>query len=531
MSGVPEESSVPIGPEGILSDSPGVGPIMSRRGFYPLSKDTGKATSAPDSRRSAPSENSAAESEKLAEGGAPRERKESGDPADSGGGFRLGRVQGTRSRTMGTYRQPGTVVTDHTFRVPLAHEILDGEQIQVFAREVVGADKASADLPWLLFLQGGPGYGAPRPIGREAWLDRALEDYRVLLLDQRGTGRSSPANRQTLARIGPAQAQADYLANFRANSVVRDAELVRQSLIGDQPWSILGQSFGGFCAVTYLSFAPEGLREVMITGGLPGLEATAADIYRALYPRVARKCLEHYRRYPEDIETAKKVARYLRNRTVSLPDGGILTVEAFQSLGRMLGFSTGSHQLHYMLEDPFTEGELSDTFLYAVQASLTFSAVPLYALLHEASYAEARATEWSAQKVMKEFPAFDASTALDGDAPLLFTGEMIFPWTFEVDPTLRPLGAVAQVLAERDSWQSLYNPGKLRENCVPTVAVVYFDDMYVDADLSLQTAQVINGLQPWVTNEYEHDGLRVSNGNVLERLLAMVQRKSKPSQL
>ena len=52
---------------------------------------------------------------------------------------------------------------------------------------------------------------------------------------------------------------------------------------------MLGQSFGGFCTVTYLSFAPHGVREAFITGGLPGLDVTADDVYRAAYPRVAAK--------------------------------------------------------------------------------------------------------------------------------------------------------------------------------------------------------------------------------------------------
>ena len=147
----------------------------------------------------------------------------------------------------------------------------------------------AAGLPWLLFLQGGPGVGALRPMGRDAWLDRALDDYRVLLLDQRGTGRSTPASRHTLAPLGSRQAQADYLAHFRADSIVRDAELIRRQLTGGQPWSVLGQSFGGFCTVSYLSLAPEGIREAFITGGLPGLRTTADDVYRVTYPMVARK--------------------------------------------------------------------------------------------------------------------------------------------------------------------------------------------------------------------------------------------------
>src|SRR5215467_4166103 len=162
---------------------------------------------------------------------------------------------------MPSFRQPGTVLTDHVIEVPLDHIVPHGEQITIFAREVVAAENAARadDLPWLLFLQGGPGRPSPRPSGRESWLDRALRDYRVVLLDQRGTGRSTPANRLTLATLGTPQAQADYLTRFRADSIVADAELVRKRLTDGRPWSVLGQSFGGFCAVTYLSRSPEGL--------------------------------------------------------------------------------------------------------------------------------------------------------------------------------------------------------------------------------------------------------------------------------
>ena len=47
---------------------------------------------------------------------------------------------------------------------------------------------------------------------------------------------------------------------------MRDCEAIRQALTAEYPeekkkWSIMGQSFGGFCSLTYLSFHPEGLRE------------------------------------------------------------------------------------------------------------------------------------------------------------------------------------------------------------------------------------------------------------------------------
>ncbi len=420
---------------------------------------------------------------------------------------------------MTSFRHPGTVLTDRIFGVPLDHQRPDGEQIEVFAREVVAADKADTDLPWLLFLQGGPGFGAQRPEGRESWLDRALNDYRVLLLDQRGTGRSSPANRRTLARLGP-KAQADYLTHFRADSIVLDAELIRRELT-DEPWSVLGQSFGGMCTVTYLSFAPHGIREAFITGGLPGFTATADDIYRRTYRTVAAKNAAHYERYPDDVDQVRRVAEYLAEHDVRLPDGAPLTVAAFQSAGAMLGQSGGSHALHYLLEDPFAGDELSDAFLYVMMNKLSFATGPLYALLHEASYAQGFATRWSAHRIRAEFGEFDPQVT--GSDPLYFTGEMIYPWMIDADPVLRPLREAADILAERDDWPPLYDPTRLAANEVPVAAAVYYHDMYVDRELSMRTAQAIRGLQAWVTSEYEHDGLRVSHGAVLDRLIGMAR--------
>ena len=175
-----------------------------------------------------------------------------------------------------------------------------------------------------------------------------------------------------------------------------------------------------------------------------------------------------------------------------------------------------------MLEDPFASGELSDDFLGQAQAHLTFSSGPLYALVHEACYAQRGATRWAAQRIRSEFPGFDATAALDGDDPLLFTGEMIYPWMFENDPVLAPLAEAAELLAERDSWPPLYDAGRLGGNEVPVAAAVYYDDMYVPQEFSVPTARAIRGLRPWITNEYEHDGLRVSDGKVLDRLIALV---------
>ncbi|MFG3248634.1 alpha/beta fold hydrolase [Streptomyces sp. NPDC048187] len=427
-----------------------------------------------------------------------------------------------------SYRQPGVVLTDRRFTVPLDHADPTGETIELYAREVVASDKAEKHLPWLLYLQGGPGFGANRFVGRPAWLGRALDEYRVLLLDQRGTGASTPANRQTLPlRGGPAE-QADYLTHFRADAIVRDCEAVRREVTGGAPWTVLGQSFGGFCTVAYLSLAPEGLSTALITGGLPSLDAHVDDVYRAAYPRIERKVVAHYARYPQDIERARRIADHLLTHDVVLPNGYRLTVEAFQSLGIMLGGGEGSHHLHFLLEDAFVRTPhghaLSDAFQEQVQGLLSYASHPLYALVHESIYGQdARPTDWSAERVRAEFPRFDAAKTLAGDEPLLFTGETVHPWTFDCDPALRPLRETAGLLAARTDWTPLYDPARLAANEVPAAAAVYHDDMYVDTAHALTTARAIRGLRTWVTDEFEHDGVRAGGPRVLDRLLALAR--------
>jgi len=192
-------------------------------------------------------------------------------------------------------RIPGLIVTEREHSLPLDHADPGGATLTVFSREL--ADPDGQDRPLLLYFEGGPGTEAPRPsrVGASpAWLERALADFRVLMLDQRGTGRSSPIGAQL---PGSPQEQAEYLAHFRADSIVADAEAIRAEL-GIERWSVLGQSFGGFCAMRYLSAAPEGLREVLFTGGVPPVKAHIDEVYRATFARMRERNERFYRRYP-----------------------------------------------------------------------------------------------------------------------------------------------------------------------------------------------------------------------------------------
>jgi pimeloyl-ACP methyl ester carboxylesterase len=423
---------------------------------------------------------------------------------------------------MTTYEFPGFRCRDHLLAVPLDHNKPDAEKIEVFAREVTRPDKDGDDLPWLVFLQGGPGHRSDRPAPSHGWLPEALEDFRVLLLDPRGTGRSAPVNRQTLPARGTPAEQAEFLTHFRADSIVADAEAFRRHLLGERKsWSILGQSFGGFCALTYLSRSPEHLREVMISGGLPSTTVTADEVYRAAYPRVRAKNQAFFSRYVDDSAMVRRIAEVLRDQEVLLPGGDRLTVERFQTVGLELGMAGRFDAVHFLLEEAFVprtnQTVLSDVFLGQVEALTSFAGQPLFAVMHEPIYGQGAPTDWAAQRVRAQFPEF----APDPDAgPVLLTGEMIYPWQFEQDSALVALREAAELLAQHDAWPDLYDQERLAGNEVPVVAAVYHDDMYVDREMSLETASRVRGGRAWVTNAYEHDGLRYG---AFTRLLGMAR--------
>ena len=403
-----------------------------------------------------------------------------------------------------SYRSPGLVTTEHEIQVPLDHDDPGGEQITVFAREVAAAD-GGAERPYLVFLQGGPGYEAPRPTASSpGWLRRALNDYRVLMLDQRGTGRSTPVG--TLDDKSPQQ-QADYLAHFRADSIVKDAELLRAHL-GSDPWAALGQSFGGLTLTTYLSHAPGGLTEAFFTGGLPIVGRSPDEVYATTWQIVIERNHRYFERYPEDRDRVHAIRRLLDGEDVRLSTGERLSWRRFRQVGGLLGSGDGFERLHYILElDP-----RSRAFAFDVADIQNFSRNPLYAVLHEACWADGFTTNWSAERTMPP--------EIDGDD--LLVGEHLYPQVFDDYAGLAPLREAGELLAQRE-WPRLYDADRLRANEVPAAAAVYADDLYVPRVCSEPTAKLIKGLKPWLTNEYEHNGLATDGDRILSRLIELAR--------
>ncbi len=420
------------------------------------------------------------------------------------------------------YTMPGVHVRDHEVDVPLDwFGDPDGATIRIFARELVDPVRRAEDLPCLLYLQGGPGGKAPRPVKRGGWLAKALERWRVILLDQRGTGRSSPVDGERIAAFGTAQEAADYLGCFRADSIVADAEHLRTTVFGGARWTTLGQSYGGFLTLTYLSRAPQGLSACCVTGGLASLAPDASEVYRRTYPRVAAKNAAFQQRYPHDIERVARVADLLADGGVHLPDGDVLTVRRLQTLGLDFGMEPGYERVHWLFDEAFTDGSeqrLRSAFLSRVGAQTGFTDDPLFAVLQESIYGSGvcGGTAWAAQQERAAHPAFREDAR-----PLLFTGEMIYPWMFEEIRALRPFAPAVELMAQRPEWPALYDTQRLEANEVPVVAAVYFDDMYVDSGLQLATAAAVGHARTWVTNEYEHDGL-AQDERVFTRLVQML---------
>lgn len=393
-------------------------------------------------------------------------------------------------------------IEEHTLTVPLVWgDPADTRTIDIFARVVIR--EGGERLPYLVFLQGGPGHEAPRPFhssASPAWLDEALAHYRVVMLDQRGTGLSTPIGDADLER-GTAEV-AEYLTHLRADSIVRDCEAMREHLSAET-WSVLGQSFGGFTTLAYLSTDADSLADVFITGGLSTVNRHPDEVYALCYDKMRAASERYYRRFPEHRDVMRRLVDRAAAGDIVLPDGEVVSPSRLRSVGSALGTNDGWQTLWSILErDP-----ASNAFRHDLMHAMPYGGRnPLYFAFHESSYASGHATRWSAERTEPHDFRDDVT---------LLTGEHIRrEWT-ETVPAFQPWRDVTLALADFE-WPRIYNEVAIASSGATGAAAVYVNDVYVPMEFSLETARLLPGVELWVTSEHEHNGVR--SGPVLTRL-------------
>ncbi|MGK3947485.1 alpha/beta fold hydrolase [Microbacterium sp. K2] len=394
-------------------------------------------------------------------------------------------------------------VEEHTLTVPLVWgDEADSRTIDIFARVVTR--EGGERLPYLVFLQGGPGHEAPRPFhasSSPAWLDEALAHYRVVMLDQRGTGLSTPVGDADLER-GSAEV-AEYLTHLRADSIVRDCEAMREHLSAET-WSVLGQSFGGFTTLAYLSTDADSLADVFITGGLSTVNRHPDEVYALCYDKMRAASERYYRRFPEHRDVMRRLVDGAAAGDIVLPDGEVVSPSRLRSVGSALGTNDGWQTVWSLLErDP-----ASNAFRHDLMHAMPYGGRnPLYFAFHESSYASGHATRWSAERTEPQDFRDDVT---------LFTGEHIrSEWT-ETVPAFQPWRDVTLALADFE-WPRIYNEVAIAASGATGAAAVYVNDVYVPMEFSLETARLLPGVELWVTSEHEHNGVR--SGPVLTHLI------------
>jgi hypothetical protein len=298
--------------------------------------------------------------------------------------------------------------------------------------------------------------------------------------------------------------------------------------------------------MTYLSLVDHPPKICLLTGGIAPMLTPAYDAYSSLWERVRERSLRYYEMYPGDIRLVKKIVTTLLEQPATLPSGGTLTARRFLQLGMSLGSSPSSFaSMHSLFQSAFLDPTTDDddfarAFLKAMDTDQRFDEYPLYYWMHESIYADGpkhSPTNWAAHRAyedkIKTPSEFDyrLTSALDSDArPTLFSGEMVFPWMAEDYAECGGVGCTALVnaLAIKEDWGPLYDADHMRQvlgdGTSRAAAAVYYGDMYVDFDCTMKVASRGGPLEKckvYVTNEYQHSGLRDDGANIFTKLHGM----------
>lgn len=146
-------------------------------------------------------------------------------------------------------------------------------------------------------LHGGPGSGCTP--GHRRWFDPRR--YRIVLLDQRNCGRSTPH---------AADHDTDLSENTTTN-LVADLELLRTTLSIDR-WLVFGGSFGSVLALAYAERFPERVSALVLFGVATGRQSEVDLLLRGLAPLFPQQWTR-FRQAAGDDDLAAGYARRLNS--------------------------------------------------------------------------------------------------------------------------------------------------------------------------------------------------------------------------
>jgi pimeloyl-ACP methyl ester carboxylesterase len=186
--------------------------------------------------------------------------------------------------------------------VPLRYDV-PAPEIQIAYARLRAGRPGAADAT--LLLGGGPGEKVVRSIGavsRPGALGLLLARTRdLILIDQRGVGRSIPALECPIGRIRPGQTLADLfvqcgarlrsegndLSAYNTLNDVRDLDQVRQAL-GYPQLNLFGSSYGARLALEALRGEPPWIRSVALSSAIPAEANFVADAASSFSAALAR---------------------------------------------------------------------------------------------------------------------------------------------------------------------------------------------------------------------------------------------------
>ncbi|HMS24555.1 MAG TPA: alpha/beta fold hydrolase [Acidimicrobiia bacterium] len=397
----------------------------------------------------------------------------------------------------------------HSFDVPLDWENTDSnETISITLREIL--DVEGKDKPPILFLQGGPGFGSPLPTD-DKWMIELQKRFRIFLLDSRGMGMSTPIDIPGLLEMDQNNRikTVEYLTHFRADSIARDVEHIRLSLFNDEDFYTFGQSFGGWCTLSYLSLFPNSPKACFLNGGYPPIGHEPLNVYRALVPQVDRSNQAFLDRYPETKEQLEYLVHHLDDKTLfSLAQSGFWS-----------GFSNHHKNLRVAIEglyyDLLTIGRPSLRSRRMMYDPMGFASNPIYVFLHEAIYCEGTASNWAAETVMLKENGRPSLI----DISKFFLGENVLHNHFETIKELTPLTELMETLMSYSDWGQLYDTKSLARCEAPVIGLVMEMDTAVVTSYSRECASLL-GNGHVIKSDLDHHAFYVEPKRVFTEMFA-----------